>query len=124
MNTQDPSFDPRTFIQRRFDREGIHLERLEERSYPDETIFVVRVLPPIKAAVELGNAIDRELTDHGFKGFVTVRAVEPSAQGSQTSPGRGVADERVSTLLTLITARSRVPSRNPVFRTYPIKPKS
>jgi hypothetical protein len=119
MSTQDPNFDPKAFIRERFAREGIQLDTLEERSYPEETIFVLRVTPPIERAVELGNAIDRELTDHGFKGFVTVRVIEPSAEASHTSTGRGVTDERVSTLLTLITARSRASESQPSLSYVP-----
>jgi AAA ATPase domain len=119
MSTQDPDFDPKAFIEDRFAREGIHLERLEERTYPEETIFVLKVAPPLEPALQLSNELDRELTGRGFKGFVTVRLMEPSAQTPESSTGRGVTDERVSSLLTLITARSQASESQPSLSYVP-----
>ena len=119
MAIQDPIFDPKTLIQQRFAEAGIELKQVEERSYPQETIFVLRVAPPIEPAVELGNTIDTELAEQGFKGFVTVRATEQTARASDEAMIRGLTDERVSTLLTLVTARSRASESQPSLSYVP-----
>src|SRR5438552_3316888 len=119
MNAQGASFDPEAFIRRRFANAGIQLRQLDERSYPDETIFVLRVEPPLEPAAELGNAIDRELVERGFKGFVTVRLAETSTGADRNIGNGGVVHHRASTFLTLITARSRASEAQPSLSYVP-----
>jgi hypothetical protein len=72
-------------VARRFEQGGVKPISIERRAYPDETIFVVRVSPEdFIGAGTIGNTIDSELANMGFKGFVTVR-VRSAFTSSSTS---------------------------------------
>ena len=62
--------DAETQVRLRFVREGIIIDDLAVRRYPEETIFVVAVQPDrLEQAAKVGNTLDTELAGHDFNGF-------------------------------------------------------
>jgi len=106
--------DPQMLIKERFASEGIEVLTLEARDYPEETIFVVCVREDeIEKASKVGNAIDRELSDLGIDGFVTVRRAKQHTVFVTQRVEGGVQDPRVTDLINLVTARSRTSEVQP-----------
>jgi hypothetical protein len=92
----------------------IEIQSLERRDYPEESIFVVQVLPEdFQKAQDLGNSLDHKLQELGTKGFVTVRRVELPVAAIQKRLEKGIGDSRVTELVTLLTARSRTSEVQP-----------
>jgi hypothetical protein len=101
-------------IKHRFSEEGIEISHLDQRDYPGESIFVARVAPSsVAAATVIANSIDSELASQGFKGFVTVRALESDTPGFTGPLRRGVLDQRARKLTTLVAAHSRTSEAQP-----------
>lgn len=96
---------------------GIEPNAIEEKEYPEETIYVVYVdADELPAAVVIGNSLDRELEAAGLRAFVVTRksadAVTPQGRRPLTL---GVKDERATQLSQLITARSRTSEAQPAL---------
>ncbi len=106
-------------LQHRFQEGGLKPLSIERRAYPEETIFIVRVSSDdyLQAGV-IGNTLDRELLEMGFKGFVTVRKAE-DLQSDVTPLVNGVADSKVTQLTNLIAARSRTSEIQPSLEYIP-----
>ena len=108
------TIDPLDLVRTRFAKAGIPLAALEIRSFPGETIVVVRVEPRLlEEGAALGNALDRDLASVGFNGFVTVRPTDGLPERIVGAAKRGVLDPRASELVTLLTARSRTSEIQP-----------
>jgi hypothetical protein len=107
--------EARDLIAARFESAAIPVAELLTRDYPDETVFVIHVpASHLEAAAELGNRIDQDLHDRGFEGFVTVRRVQLSLPKAKPFRARtGVADDRVSDLVALISERARTSEAQP-----------
>ena len=68
--------EARSVVASAFESRGIAVEELLTREYPQETVFVVHVRrADLPVAAQLGNALDTQLQNRGFTGFVTVRSV-------------------------------------------------
>jgi hypothetical protein len=93
-------------VERRFFENGFQHVKVEARGYPEETVFIVQVPPPLQTAAEIANALDRELAQQGFRGFVTVREAE-QARPHTSRLSEGVKDPRVTNLVGLIATRAR-----------------
>ncbi len=101
-------------IKHRFSEEGIEVSQLDQRDYPGESIFVARVAPAsVPAATILANLIDSELASQGFKGFVTIRALESDTPGRTGPLKKGVLDQRARKLTSLIAAHARTSEAQP-----------
>ncbi len=97
-----------------FDAAGIEILDLSVREYPEETIFVVIVDPEeVADAAAIGNAVDEQLADAGFDGFVTVRRSEKTERRPVKPLGKGVHDPLATKLVRLIAARSRTSEAQP-----------
>jgi len=108
------SIDPVDFVRSRFSDAGISPTGLEVRTFPGETIIVVRVSSDLlDKGVVLGNSLDRELALTGFNGFVTVRPSDVPLHQITGAAKQGVADPRAAELMTLLTARSRTSEIQP-----------
>ncbi len=95
--------------------DGVDIQDLETRTYPDETIFVVYVAPrDFRAAVQLGNGLDSVFSSQGFTGFVSVREGQPPK--SKTSD---LMDARVEEMMNLLVARSRASEMHPSLSYVP-----
>lgn len=100
-------------IRDRFDEKEIVVVDLTLRQYPDESVFILLVDEfDVPAAAALGNDLDDELAESGFKGFVTVRAA-PKQRTTRKTAARGLADTRVTELVRLIASRSRASEVQP-----------
>ena len=108
-------FDPEVEIRNAFQKEGIALGCLSRKEYPEETIFIIEVsATDLDAAADLANRLDAKLQGEGFKGFVTIRKTQGSANVSASNRmENGVKDSRVSELMELIAARSRTSEVQP-----------
>ena len=102
-----------SIVRQRLDEARVKVVKIETREFPEETIFVVHAQPPITRAVQKANEIDRELAAIGFKGFVTIREVDPTKRAVTGRLRRGVIDGRANDLIALITARSRTSEAQP-----------
>jgi AAA ATPase-like protein len=103
-------------VRSRFDAEGIPLDELLTRQYPEETVIVVHVPEGyLQRAAEVGNELDQELQAKGFQGFVTIRrsAAKPVPSAQPFRSSAGVADERVGDLIELISSRARTSEAQP-----------
>lgn len=101
-------------VRRAFQGEQIALLDLELRAYPDEVIIVAKVTEPhYKRAIDLGNQLDRDLANSGFKGFIAVRAELSHGEAATGTLVQGVHDLRASQLATLLTARARTSEVQP-----------
>lgn len=97
-----------------FKEGGIKVLGIEPRSYPEETIIIVRVSnADYSTAVSVGNSLDQLLADIQFKGFVAVRAEITKKESPSGRLVSGVHDERASQLATLLTARARTSEMQP-----------
>jgi len=86
---------PADFVRSRFAEAGIPLAALEIRSFPGETILVVRVDPELlEKSITLGNLLDRDLAATGFNGFVTIRPAEGLPRRITGAAKQGVLDPR------------------------------
>jgi len=101
-------------IEQTFHAEGLEPSRVEEKIYPEETIYVVYVDDDeIELAGKIGNAIDRELETLGLNAFVVARRTPKESRPSARPLTQGVQDERSTRLTQLITARSRTSEVQP-----------
>src|ERR1035441_52705 len=119
MNQLDLPLSPEQIVRQRFSAAGVEIVSFERRDYPEETIFVVRVLEQdLARSAEIGNTLDHELGKMGCKGFVTVRKAE---QGRVATGGlkAGVNDTKATALVNLLTARSRTSEIQPSLRYIP-----
>ena len=112
--------EPQQLIRDRFADDGIEVLSIETRDYPEETIFVVRVQEgDIEKASKVGNEVDRELSNQGIEGFVTVRKAKQDAIFVSQRVEGGVQDPRATDLINLITARSRTSEIQPSLSYIP-----
>jgi hypothetical protein len=112
--------EARSKLEADFRSAGIPLLDLRISSFPEETIFVVKVPPSnLSEAVMLGNEIDRWLASADFSGFVTVRPSDGGAPVSFAAVKRGVQDERAAQLIQLLTTRARTSERHPSLSYVP-----
>lgn len=59
MNAERNSFDPDVAISKAFEAAGITIASLERRTFPGETIFVVKVHEDdFLRGIEIGNVLD------------------------------------------------------------------
>jgi hypothetical protein len=104
----------RHFIMDRFAANAIPVSNIDIRAYPDELIFIVYVQQAdFGRAAELGNELDGNLQSRGVKGFVTVRPIKDESVTVTGTMKLGVHDERATTLVRLLRARSRVSEVQP-----------
>lgn len=94
---------------------GIQPESIEERAYPEETIFIVYVKGgDFSAAIGVAERIDLEFASLKFQGFVTVRRIPEPKNISQEGKGRiGVTHPKADDLANLLAARSRTSEVQP-----------
>jgi hypothetical protein len=114
-------FDAKFFVSQSFAKSGIRIADVCVRDYPEESIVVVRVdEPDMEAAISLANNLDEQLSDRGFRGFVTVKTTKAAARAALRG-GRvtSLSDERVSSLVDLLTARSRTTEMQPSLSYVP-----
>jgi hypothetical protein len=105
---------PLELIRRRFVERGISLEQLDQRDYPEEVIFIARVLKRnLRSANLLANDLDSELAINGVRGFITVRPAETDPKHAAGPLDLGVNDGRVRNFVALITANSRTSEAQP-----------
>lgn len=103
----------RQLVERAFASAGLQPVSVQIRSFPGETIAIVEVDADYEKALAIAQKLDSEIEG----GFVTVRQVVPKAS---KKPGgtsvKDVHDERVATLLELLSARSRTSETQPSLR--------
>lgn len=94
---------------------GVQVVSLEERVYPEEAIFIVRVhSSEFAKAVPIAHEIDQKLQEGDFSGFVTIRPAEEVAPKNRDVKGRrGVAHPKADDLANLLAARSRTSEVQP-----------
>jgi hypothetical protein len=104
---------PEDLVRRRFQEAHIPLDRLETRHFPGEVIVVVFTPDShFDDAVHLAN----ELDDLIANGFVTVRrSGRKEHEGRESSP-TSLRDPRISSLIDLLSSRSRTSEATPSLR--------
>jgi hypothetical protein len=99
-------------VRRRFGEEAIPIASLETRHFPGELIVVVYTQEPFfDKAINLANELDDLITD----GFVTVRKSGKEREIHDSSP-TSLRDSRVSTLIDLLSSRSRTSEVTPSLK--------
>jgi hypothetical protein len=112
--------DARAILEARLASAAVRAASIDMREYPDETIFVVGVAPSdYERAIAVGNAVDVELQDRGFSGFVTIRRADVHSSNVAAIKRRGVSDPRATDLANLLTARSRTSEASPSLSYIP-----
>ena len=112
--------DTETSIKNRFSENGIQIQSIEKRDYPEESIFVVYVTENnFDGAAKLGNFLDTELAQQGFDGFVVVRKTERKEKDTITHLKDGVQNPKVTELANLLTARARTSETQPSLAYVP-----
>ena len=120
MTIDESKFNPESTIRSVFEEAGVTISSFEQRSFPDETIYVVKVLDEdFSRASEIGNELDFKLQKAGVKGFVTVRKADSNAQKSGKQMASGVNDPKASELISLLNARSRASELQPSLSYIP-----
>lgn len=112
----------KTAVQLKFQDHGIEIGDLEIRSYPGETIVIVRVgKSDLSNAIPLGNDLDAELNDQGFKGFVTIKESVEKKNRSMAKSGKVISLDapQVQELAKLLNARSRTTEIQPSLEYIP-----
>lgn len=112
----ETAFDIGTFIRAEFERRSIPILDLSVRSYPEETNYIVYVQEQdLARSVELGNELDGQVSSSEHPAFVVVRKASTDlVEAKRARPlTDGVHDERVTRLIQLISARSRVSEAQP-----------
>ncbi len=114
-------FDVVSFVSEKFAKAGIRVAEITVRDYPEESIVVVRVgEADFQGAIPLANAIDGQLSDRGFHGFVTIKkAAAPSRTALFQARINSLSDDRVTSLVHLLTARSRTTEMQPSLSYIP-----
>jgi AAA ATPase domain len=103
-----------SYIRHQFQEHGIEVADLQERSYPEETNYIVYVYEDnIGRAAEIGNKLDQEMADAGIAAFIIVRKAPLDAVSGTAPLTLGVRDQRATDLVRLITSRSRVSEIQP-----------
>lgn len=98
---------------------GLSKFTIEERSYPDEIILVVRVeSAALEAANQAASKFDREMLGRGEKGFVVVRPLSPTVELARSGQ-RNLSDSRASVLVNLLNARARTSEVQPSLSYIP-----
>jgi AAA ATPase domain len=93
---------------------GVELLNIDVRDYPEETIVVVEVPEEeIESGAAVGNALDKQFSELGFDGFVTVRRGQRENSRTETPIKDGVHDPRATQLARLIAERSRTSEAQP-----------
>lgn len=111
---------PESIIEAAFSAEGIELVSLELRSFPDESIYIIKVSDKdFTRAIEVGNKVDFELRNAGVKGFVTIRKADLDRPKFSHHTSAGVNDSRATELIGLMTARSRASELQPSLNYIP-----
>jgi hypothetical protein len=110
-----PLVKAKELVERRFVDSNIPLDELIVREYPEETVFIAHVSKAnLAQSAEVGNALDRELHEMGFQGFVTVRTTAHSdVPLLPIKKDAGVADPRAAELIALLSARARTSETQP-----------
>lgn len=112
--------DTETSIKNRFSENGIQIQSIERRDYPEESVFVVYVTENnFDGAAKLGNFLDTELAQQGFDGFVVVRKTELKEKDAITRLKDGVQNPKVTELTNLLTARARTSETQPSLAYFP-----
>ncbi len=103
----------RQLVEREFASAGLRPVSIQIRSFPGETIAIVEVDANYERALSVAQMLDGKIEN----GFVTVRQVAPKAPKKQLGGSvKDVHDERVATLLELLSARSRTSETQPSLR--------
>lgn len=114
MSREFSSSQAEELVRTSFADDGIEILGFSLREYPEETIIVVSVAESdLSRAATLGNAIDEDLKDAGYQGFVTVRRTSPDTQPNRPKAATGVHDPRVPDLIRLVASRSRTSEIQP-----------
>ena len=112
--------DIETSIKNRFSEDGIQIQSIERRDYPEESIFVVYVIEDdFERAAESGNSLDAELGQQGFDGFVVVRKTEREEKDAMARLKGGVQNPKTTELIDVLTARSRTSETQPSLSYVP-----
>lgn len=100
-------------IRTRLTSAGIKISRFDTKRYPEETIFVVEVPSgQASAAIPVANDCDSALHALGIDGFVTIRAARGPSGDNKRAVG-SLHDERVQSLIGLLTSRARATELQP-----------
>jgi len=104
----------RQLVEREFAAAGLTPVSVLVRSFPGETIAVVEVDANYERALAVAQILDGKISG----GFVTVRQVasKGTLAKAERKPVKDVHDERVATLLELLSARSRTSETQPSLR--------
>ncbi|MDD9151864.1 hypothetical protein PUY80_04660 [Plantibacter flavus] len=103
-------------LRRAFDEKGVPILRVDSRSYPDEINVVLYVdEPDFRLAVDVASELEATVQIAGeLPRFLVVRkAPADLSSPTRASSVSGVHDSRVSELVRLISAKSRVSSAEP-----------
>lgn len=111
---------PKSIIMDSFEARGIEILSFEERAFPGETIFVVKVSEEdFSRATEIGNELDFEIQKSGVKGFVTIRKADVVSRKGASKASAGVGDQKATELITLLNGRSRASDVQPSLSYIP-----
>ena len=104
----------RQLVEREFALGGLTPVSVQIRSFPGETIAIVEVDSEYERALAIAQKLDGKIEG----GFVTVRQVTSKTAGKKSSATsvKNVHDDRVATLLELMSARSRTSETQPSLR--------
>ncbi|MEZ6103800.1 MAG: ATP-binding protein [Pirellulaceae bacterium] len=100
---------------------NVSVRDIDIRSYPEETIIVVRVdEAQMPEAIDVANRLDGVMQKEGVSGFVTVKKTEShDSAGSDRTRVKDLTDRRVAELVNLLTARSRTTELQPSLEYIP-----
>ncbi len=114
-------FNVETIIRDAFDAAEIAISSLEQRSFPDEIIYVVKVVgdDEFRRGSEIGNSLDLEIQNAGVKGFVTVRKADADEPKQEKPTATGVGNPKATDLISLLNSRSRASELQPSLSYVP-----
>jgi hypothetical protein len=104
--------DIRELVRSHFQLAGIDPASIEVRTFPGEIIAIVEVDKEYDRAIMLAEEIDKKIEN----GFVTVRKISRRAQTRPVGRVESVHDDRISTLIELMSARARASENQPSLR--------
>lgn len=105
----------RELVLNHFRRAGLEPIAVEVRSFPGETIAIVRVDHDYERAIKIAKELDKQIEN----GFVSVREASKSTASIQQQPVSSVHDERIPQLIELLNARARTSESQPSLRYVP-----
>lgn len=96
-------------VRSEFLRHGVNAVEFQERVFPGETIYIVKVLEAdFDGAIKIANELDQLIEG----GFVTVKRADPQVDRKRT-PVKSVQDDIITDLVGLLNSRSRTSEQLP-----------